>query len=111
MALKLSIYDIIKGPCITSKAYLLNHKLQQLVLEVHPQANKPIVEEALKKLFNVEVEKIRIVIVKGKNRRAGRRHAFTTAKRKKAIITLKEGYDVNSMGLNNSVEPVTVSAE
>jgi large subunit ribosomal protein L23 len=95
----LTIYDIIKGPRVTQKAYQLNQKLQQLVLEVHMQANKPLVAEALKKLFNVEAKSIRIMILKGKKRRAGR-HFTQGKKRKKAIVTLKEGHTVDLMGMN-----------
>lgn len=98
----LSIYDVILRPRVTSKAYMLNQRMKQLVLEVHPQANKPLIKEALRKLFNVEVEKIRVIVVKGKFRRAGR-HEFQSKKRKKAIITLKEGYSVDLMGLGGSV--------
>jgi large subunit ribosomal protein L23 len=97
----LTIYDIIRGPRITEKAYSLNQKLRQLVLEVHPHANKPLIAEALKKLFNVEVAKIGIIISKGKRRRVGRHHTKGNM-RKKAIITLKEGYSVDLMGLTNS---------
>lgn len=94
----LTLYDIIKGPRITEKAYRLNQKLRQLVLEVHPHANKAQVEEALKKLFNVEVEKVGIVVSKGKRRRVGRR--WTEGKtRKKAVVTLKEGHAVDLMGM------------
>lgn len=111
----LTIYDIIKGPRVTEKAYRLNQQLKQLVLEVHPAANKPLIAEALKKLFNVEAEKIGIVVIKGKKRRVGR-HSTQGKKRKKAIITLKEGYSVDLMGLSNSaaeareVAPVTNQA-
>ncbi|MBA3954541.1 50S ribosomal protein L23 [Candidatus Dependentiae bacterium] len=97
----LTLYDIIKGPRITEKAYQLNQNLKQLVLEVHMHANKALIAEALKKLFNVEADKIRIVLSKGKNRRAGR-HKITGKDRKKAIITLKEGYSVDLMGLSQS---------
>lgn len=97
----LTLYDIIKGPRITEKAYRLNQTAKKLVLEVHPKANKPLVAEALKKLFNVEAEKIGIIVVKGKRRRVGR--FFTEGKtRKKAIITLKEGQSVDLMGLAES---------
>lgn len=98
----LSIYDIIKGPHVTEKAYNLNRRLKQLVLEVHIFANKPMVAEALKKLFNVEAKDIRIVISKGKTKKVGR---FTTKGKdiKKAIITLKEGQSLdNLMGLEGA---------
>lgn len=97
----LTIYDIIKGPRITEKAYQLNQKLKQLVIEVHPFANKIMISDALKKLFNVEVEKIRIVVSKGKNRKVGR-HKTRNIDRKKAIISLAKGYSVDLMGLSNS---------
>ena len=92
----LTVYDIIKGPRVTEKAYRLNQQVGKLVLEVHPQANKPMIAHALKKLFNVEAEKIGIVVSKGKKRRAGR--FFTVGKtRKKAVITLKKGQHVDLM--------------
>jgi len=93
MALK-SVYNVIQGPIISDKAYKLNKNLKKLVLVVHPDANKPLVKEALKKLFNVEVEDVRIMICKGKTRRVGRREVIGSA-RKKAIVTLKEGYSID----------------
>lgn len=92
--MELSIYEVIKGAWITTKAYDLNQKLKQLVLEIHPKANKPLIEQALKKLFNVKVESIRIAHVKGKKRRAGR-HYVNGQSRKKAIITLIEGHTID----------------
>jgi large subunit ribosomal protein L23 len=100
----LTLYDIIKGPRITEKAYRLNQKAGKLVLEVHPEANKPQIAEALKKLFNVDAQKIGIVVVKGKKRKSGR--FFTIGKtRKKAIVTLKEGQKIDIMGLSEQPVP------
>jgi large subunit ribosomal protein L23 len=90
----LTIYEVIKKSWVTTKAYTLNQTLKQLVLEVHPRANKPLVAEALKKLFNVETENIRMVIAKGKKRRVGR-HEVYGKDRKKAIVTLKDGYSID----------------
>jgi large subunit ribosomal protein L23 len=92
----LSIYDVIIGPRITTKVYRLNKELKQLVLKVHPFATKPMIAEALKKLFNVESEKIRVIVSKGKVRTVKRR-VVQGKKTKKAIITLKEGYSVDMM--------------
>lgn len=90
----LSIYDVIQKPVISEKAYKLNRNLKKLVLRVHMQANKPMIKEALKKLFNVEVTNICILVRKGKNRRVGRR-AIQGSDAKKAIVTLAEGYSIN----------------
>jgi len=95
----LSLYDIIKGPKISEKAYGMNQKEGKLVLEVHPKANKPLIAQALKKLFNVEALRIGIVVIKGKIRRSGR-HTFAGKTRKKAIISLKKGQSVDIMGLS-----------
>lgn len=90
----LSIYDIIQGPIITEKAYHLNQLLKKLVLKVHPAANKSLVKEALEKLFDVRVDKVNILVRKGKNRKVGRR-SVQGSKVKKAIVTLKEGYSLD----------------
>lgn len=90
----LTIYDVILGPVVTNKAYKLNLDFKQLVLRIHPQANKPMIKEALFKLFNVEVRSIRVSVRKGKKRRVGRKTVFGS-KAKKAIITLAEGYSLN----------------
>lgn len=97
----LTIYDIIKGPRITEKAYLLNKKAGKLVLEIHPHANKPLVAEALHKIFNVKADKIAIIVVKGKQRRSGR-YSIVGKMRKKAIVTLKKGQSIDIMGLSDT---------
>jgi len=96
MALKKTIYDIIQGPVITDKAFKLNKKLKKLVIKVHPSANKPLIKEALEKLFNVKVEKLRIIVRKGKKILFKR---ITSVKPtvKKAIVTLKEGYSIDML--------------
>ena len=90
----LTIYDVILGPVVTDKAYKLNRDLKQLVLRIHPHANKPMVKEALYKLFNVEVDSIRVSVRKGKKRRVGRKTIFGSTS-KKAIVTLAKGYSLN----------------
>ena len=75
----------------------------QLVLEVHSEANKSLIAEALKKLFNVEVKDVRTVLIKGKQRRSGR-HRYATKSVKKAIIKLKEGYSFDSVQPDQVVE-------
>ena len=92
----LSIYDIIIGPVISDKAYKLNKLYKKLALKVHPAANKPMVKEALEKLFSVKVDKVSIVVRKGKKRRV--KGKTTTGKlSKRAIVTLAEGYSLDLM--------------
>lgn len=92
----LSIYDIIVGPVISEKAYKLNKLYKKLKLKVHPKANKPMVKEAIEKLFSVKVDKINIIVRKGKNRKV-RGRAITGKLVKRAIVTLAAGYSLDFM--------------
>ena len=49
--MELSIYDIIVGPVVSNKAYRLHQTLKKITLEVHPEANKPLIADAMHKLF------------------------------------------------------------
>jgi large subunit ribosomal protein L23 len=94
MALNLNIFDIIRGPVVSEKATELNQKLKKLVLNVHPQANKTQIKEALQHLFSVKVEKVNTLRRKGKMRRV-RRMVVQSALTKRVIVTLKEGYSID----------------
>jgi large subunit ribosomal protein L23 len=90
----LTIYDIIKGPVISDKAILLNRKHKKLMLKVHQDSNKPLIKQALEKIFKVEVEKINCLNRLGKTRRVGRR-IIERSDTKIAIVTLKDGYTLD----------------
>ena len=96
-------YDVIKGPVVTNKAYRINHELKQLVIDVHMDANKPLIKEAIEKIFDVKVEKIRTLIRKPRSRKVSRRFIKGSFS-KKAIITLKDGYSIDIFGQNNMAE-------
>ncbi len=93
----LNVTDIILGPVISDKAYKRNKNLNELVLKVHMAANKPQVAAAIRQLFNVEVDKVRMQIRKGKQRKVGKR-IVRGKDEKRAIIKLKEGYSIDLMG-------------
>ena len=102
----LNIYEIIKKPRITTKAYMLNQRHKQIILDVHPMANKPMIKNALKRLFDVEVDKVRIIVSQGKQRRSGR-HVFQGPLKKKAVIILKKGQSLDLAGWRQSAEAVS----
>ena len=85
---------IIRRPIITEKISLLTDKQRQYAFEVDPHANKIEIERAVEKKFNVTVEGVRTMTVKGKKKtqmtRAGRFQGRTRTW-KKAIVTLKVG--------------------
>ncbi len=102
----LSIYEIIKGPVLSDKAYKLNQKYKKLVLFVHPNANKPQVKQALELLFKVKVEKINSLRRKGKEFLTKKRVKKQKSLRKRVIVTLKEGYSLDLFDQAN-VDTVT----
>ncbi len=83
-------YDVLKGPCLTEKAALLQETDGKVVLKVHPKANKIEIKNAVEKMFNVKVKNVRTVSLHGKQKRVGKKVGFTNDW-KKAYITLSEG--------------------
>ena len=98
--------NIIKRPLLTEKSARLRETggaaetpaegedyAQQVVFEVARDANKIEIRDAVKKLFNVDVEDVRTVVVRGKVKRIGR-FSGIRPHWKKAIVTLKAGQTV-----------------
>lgn len=111
MGLKLTVYDIIRGPIVTEKASKLLNSLKKITFLVHPEATKPMIAQALEKLFNVKVKSIRTSIRKGKIRRFKRIESQGIAT-KRAIVTLKdsESFDtLTQQGVGGSVAEQNLS--
>ena len=60
------------------------------MFEVARDANKIQIREAVEKLFNVKVDNVNTLVMRGKDRRMGRGYA-KMQNWKKAMVTLKEG--------------------
>ena len=90
---------------MTPKAQDLNRKFRQVVLEVHPQATKPMIARALKAVFNADAERINTVSGESKARRQakGRGRLISGKAYKRAIVTLKQGADSGVMDLVSAV--------
>jgi large subunit ribosomal protein L23 len=83
-------YSVLKKPLITEKSNIMKEELNQISFAVDPRANKIEIKEAVKKLFNVHVLKVRTFNMLGKRKRLGRSEG-KKSDWKKAIVTLKEG--------------------
>ena len=68
----------------------INLSLKSISFQVNPKANKLQIKEAVEKVFNVTVENVNVMVVRGKTRRFGRYQGFT-GNWKKALVKLKEG--------------------
>ena len=84
----MELHDIILRPIITEASMLVMDD-KKYTFEVDVRANKTHVKQAIEKLFDVEVEKVNIMNVRGKLKRMGRYSGYTK-KRRKAIVTLTE---------------------
>jgi large subunit ribosomal protein L23 len=82
-------YQVIVRPLITEKATILAGS-GKYAFEVDRRANKPQIREAVELAFNVHVENVHTMNVRGKGRRVGRRYT-RTRNWKKALVTLAEG--------------------
>jgi len=80
--------DIIKRPIITEQSSEMM-ELNKYTFEVEKKANKTEIKQAIEAIFNVKVENVNTLNVKGKPKRYGRYSGYTNAW-KKAIVTLTE---------------------
>jgi large subunit ribosomal protein L23 len=108
--MELSIYDIIKRPRITTKSVDLYKKSGQYTFEVHSNATKLTVGDAIEKLWNVKVAKVRIINIPGKVKFFGRR-PFQSSDLKKAIVTLQKGYKIEIPGMFETMTAAEQSVE
>jgi large subunit ribosomal protein L23 len=85
-------YDILKRPIVTEKSNFQSDVLGQYTFEVDRRVNKHQVKQAVETVFNVTVERVRIVNVPAKRaRRYGRRQVVRKSGWKKALVTLRPG--------------------
>ena len=80
-------YQVVIKPLITEKGTNQNEDLNQYAFQVHQRANKQQIREAVQKIYEVRVLKVRTMKRHGKMRR----YRYTrgrTAGIKKAVVTL-----------------------
>lgn len=90
---KVKSYDLIRKPLITEKS-TLQTELSKYIFEVHEDATKTSVKEAIQQLFSVNVVSVNIKNRKGKMKRT-RRSIGKRADVKIAIVTLKDGQTID----------------
>ncbi|WP_020406331.1 50S ribosomal protein L23 [Hahella ganghwensis] len=66
------LYKVLLGPHISEKATLLAEINNQVVFRVAPDAKKPEIKKAVESLFDVKVESVQVVNIKGKTKRTMR---------------------------------------
>jgi len=94
MSVEFKLSNIIKAPVISEKSTNATEQSNRFVFKVANEATKLQVKKSVELMFDVEVEKVQILNVKGKTKRFGR----LMGKRsdwKKAYVRLKSGHDID----------------
>ncbi len=81
-------YDILIKPVLTEKSYA-NIPQKTYTFQVHKDANKVQIKNAVEEIFGVKVQRVTTSTVKGKLRRQGRNQGYTPTW-KKATIRLTD---------------------
>ena len=88
------IFSVLRAPRVSEKTARLQEVSNQYVFEVSTTATKADVKAAVEKLFDVKVEAVNVLNVKGKNKsfrnRAGSRGSW-----RKAYVRLAEGQAID----------------
>ena len=101
----MDIYNIVKRPLVTEKG---THQSQQshdatrtrrarggaYTFEVHADASKPQIREAIEKIYRVKVQSVRTANLEGKRRRV-RFKIGKTADWKKAVVVLHPDHHID----------------
>ena len=83
-------YEVVVRPIVTEKSSAAFQSRGEYAFQVHPDASKPQIRQAIESLFGVKVTGVWTSNQRGKEKRMGQ----TTGRRpmwKKAIVKLREG--------------------
>jgi large subunit ribosomal protein L23 len=89
----LKLAEIIKAPVVSEKSTMAGEESNTVVFKVQRLATKKQVKDAVELMFDVKVDTVRVLNVKGKVKRFGR----NLGKRqdwKKAYVKLMPDYDI-----------------
>ncbi|EZQ13978.1 50S ribosomal protein L23 [Pseudomonas sp. G11-1] len=88
------IFKVLLGPHVSEKATVLAETNSQIVFKVDTTATKLEIKKAVEQLFNVKVDRVSTLNVKGKTKRTvrglGKRNDW-----KKAYVSLEPGQDID----------------
>ena len=91
---KARLMQVLVAPQVSEKSTFVGEKNNQYVFRVVADATKPEIKAAVELMFKTKVKAVRVVNVKGKEKRFGR---FEGRRRswKKAYISLAQGQEIS----------------
>ena len=90
----MNVFKVLRKPVVTEKSTLLQDS-RKYVFEIHPNATKSQVREAVERYFEVNVSSVNTIKIIPETRRfgaSGRRSKVGAVK--KAVVTLKPGQTI-----------------
>jgi large subunit ribosomal protein L23 len=88
------LLKILLAPVVSEKAVGSAETSNQVVFKVNKTASKPEIKAAVEKMFDVKVDGVRTLVMKGKTKRTryglGKRSDW-----KKAYVKLADGHDID----------------
>ena len=96
---RVRIFKVLVAPHISEKATILADKNDQYVFRIAPDATKPEIKKAVEALFDVKVQSVQTVNIKGKTKRTARGIGKRNDVRK-AYVRLVAGQDIDFADAN-----------
>ena len=91
------LMKVLLSPIISEKAAMAADTSAQYAFRVTPDATKREIGHAVETLFEVKVDRVQVLNVKGKNKRFGQRLGKRKSWRK-AYVRLKAGHEIDFGG-------------
>jgi len=89
------LYTVILGPHVSEKSTILTEESNQYTFKVTRDATKPEIQAAVESIFDVTVEELQVLNVKGKSKRSARGITRKRPDWKKAYIRLQAGQEID----------------
>ncbi|QNS01696.1 MAG: 50S ribosomal protein L23 [Buchnera aphidicola (Pentalonia nigronervosa)] len=88
------LLKVLLAPHISEKASISVDKFNTVVLKVAKNSTKHEINNAVKKIFNIEVDSVTTLNIKGKRKRQSNR-TIKQKNWKKAYIKVKKGHNID----------------
>lgn len=91
------LMKILRAPHISEKSTLMADEAGQVVFKVSADATKPEIKAAVERMFEVQVDDVRVCNMKGKRKAFGQIPGRRSSV-KKAYVRLAPGHDIDFAG-------------
>lgn len=88
------LMQVLVGPVVSEKSTIAADSSRQFAFHVVSDATKPEIKKAVELMFDVKVDNVRVVNIKGKTKRFGMVFGKRNGVRK-AYVRLAEGSDID----------------